>query len=42
MEKFPEVKRWFEQFKTVEGFETFSQGAQGVAKIINQNLKSGF
>lgn len=42
MDKFPEVKRWFEQFKDFEGFETFSQGARDLAQFISSKLTKGF
>lgn len=42
MDKFPEVKRWFEQMKKIEGFESFSKGAKAYAEIITKNLKKGF
>lgn len=42
MDKFPEVKRWFEQFKALEGFETFSQAFKNQAQIFSSKLTKGF
>lgn len=42
MNKYPEVKRWYGQFKSFDGFEQFSQGAKGLAQLINSKLPNGF
>uniref|UniRef100_A0A336LQC1 glutathione transferase n=1 Tax=Culicoides sonorensis TaxID=179676 RepID=A0A336LQC1_CULSO len=38
MDRFPEIKRWFQQFKSFDGFEEVNQGSKGLAQILKKFL----
>uniref|UniRef100_A0A336LLB6 glutathione transferase n=1 Tax=Culicoides sonorensis TaxID=179676 RepID=A0A336LLB6_CULSO len=42
MENYPEIKRWYDQFKSFNGFEEFLEGAKIVGEKIKNNLSKGF